>query len=134
MSELILLLKASKPNLSLIVQQLQKLHSLDPAIAREQLTLGIKSVLQSPGQESLKLNAEIVKECTRLFANDNLWHKSFESNRSLRSSFNLDPLIHSKDAIIRQIGLTMGAVIMSRVVNAELVDIVSSEYSMEKIS
>lgn len=53
---------------------------------------------------------------------------------SLARVFQLDALIGSSDQNVRKIGVSMGAVIMSRVADIELEQIVEKESSMQRIS
>lgn len=84
--------------------------------------------------EKLFKQADIVKECTRLLAKDSLWTQAIEQNKEQAKAFHLDSLIGSVDTNLKKIGVTMGAVIMSRVANLELAEVVSEDYSMEKIN
>ena len=94
--------------------------------------------LITPGMTKLPntiyIHADIVKECMRLFAKDTLWHKAIQQNAEFARKFQLDTLILSNDQNISKIGVNMGSLIMLKVPNLELSDVVSDDFSMEKIS
>jgi hypothetical protein len=80
----------------------------------------IRTLTVKPSPEKLTKHADIVKECTRLLARDKYWHKALESNKARAKVFALDNLICSKEPNVSKIGITMGAVLVSRVSNVEL--------------
>lgn len=48
--------------------------------------------------------------------------------------FHLDALLKSTNEQFKQVGVSMGAILMVKVPDLELADIVSDDYSMEKIN
>jgi hypothetical protein len=100
----------------------------------------LKTVLSSVSKYDPKFpkreanHADIVKECTRLFVRDKLWQKTLEGNKTFAKAFFLDSLIGSNDPEIKKIGEAMGSMMMVRISNLELADIVDDDYSMEKIN
>jgi len=76
-----------------------------------------------------------VRECARLFANDILWQNAIKENKAFAKAFFLDALIEQEeDLSFRKTGQAMGALLMVKIPELELPDIVNEDYSMEKIN
>lgn len=127
--------------MSSLLKRIQILDQTEQELSRENLSkvLGVvMKTLITPGMTKLPntiyIHADIVKECLRLFAKDTLWQKALDLNHDFAKKFQLDTLITSNDMNISKIGINMGSLIMLKVPSLELSDIVSDDYSMEKIS
>jgi hypothetical protein len=76
-----------------------------------------------------------VRECARLFNNDILWQNAIKENKAFAKAFFLDALIEQEeDLSFRKTGQAMGALLMVKIPELELPDIVNEDYSMEKIN
>jgi len=76
-----------------------------------------------------------VRECARLFTNDILWQNAIKENKAFAKAFFLDALIEQEeDLSFRKTGQAMGALLMVKIPELELPDIVNEDYSMEKIN
>jgi hypothetical protein len=76
-----------------------------------------------------------VRECARLFTNDILWQNAIKENKAFAKAFFLDALIEQEqDLSFRKTGQAMGALLMVKIPELELSDIVNEDYSMEKIN
>lgn len=76
-----------------------------------------------------------MRECARLFANDILWQNAIKENKAFAKAFFLDALIEQEeDLSFRKTGQAMGALLMVKIPELELPDIVNEDYSMEKIN
>jgi hypothetical protein len=62
------------------------------------------------------------------------WIEIMASDLSFASALQLDPLILSQDMTVRKVAVTMGALIMTKVPGIRLEEIVSDEFSMNKIN
>jgi hypothetical protein len=80
------------------------------------------------------VHALIVSEFIRLLQSWDPWPGVMDQNKHLARSFKLDALIACPDPTMKKIGLTMGALLMVKVTNLELSEVVDSDYSMEKIN
>jgi hypothetical protein len=76
----------------------------------------------------------IVRELTRLAATDTQLHEAIAADKSLARAFQLDALIAFKDPAVQKVGAVMGALLISKIDSLELVDVVGTEYSMEKVT
>jgi len=79
-------------------------------------------------------HASIVKECTRLLAIDELWQVSLAKNRQDIKGFHLDALIASEDEKKRRVGQEMAALIMVKVPDVDLSEIIHSSAAVANIS
>lgn len=76
-----------------------------------------------------------MRECARLFTNDILWQNAIKENKAFAKAFFLDALIEQEeDLSFRKTGQAMGALLMVKIPELELPDIVNEDYSMEKIN
>lgn len=123
-----------------MLHRIEAFDDNEEELTRAEMMQVLKTVLSTISKYDPKFplrqsnHADIVKECTRLLVKDTIWHKTIETNKNFAKDFYLDSLISSEDANIKKIGEAMGSLLMVKIPNLELDDIVDEDYSMEKIN
>ena len=135
--------KNNQDQIDTLIDLLHRIEAFDDneeELTHLEIMTVLKTVLSSISKYDPKFpqreanHADIVKECTRLFVRDKLWQKTLEGNKAFAKAFYLDSLIGSNDPEIKKIGEAMGSLMMVKISNLELADIVNEDYSMEKIN
>ncbi len=135
--------KNNQDQIDTLIDLLHRIEAFDDneeELTHVEIMTVLKTVLSSISKYDPKFpqreanHADIVKECTRLFVRDKLWQKTLEGNKAFAKAFYLDSLIGSNDPEIKKIGEAMGSLMMVKISNLELADIVNEDYSMEKIN
>lgn len=128
--------------INFLAEVLKKTAALGPedVLTRTEMTDVLSIALQRVSQyhprmpEREFLHASIVKECSRLLSSDELWHNVFKNEAKYLKIFNLDALFGQEDPAAKKVAESMGSLLMIKVPNIDLSDIVDEDYSMEKIS
>jgi hypothetical protein len=129
--------KDNAPEIDRIISFLhdtESLHGVDYSELTVKLGEVIGTLAKKVSPARMTKHADIVRECTRLIAHDEDWIEAIEANMQLARMFNLDLLICSPDANVRQVGVNMGAALLISVQGLEVEGVVTRDYSKEKIN
>lgn len=123
-------------NLTRLLSYIDSLDNSDVQVSRQNITKFLGGVIATLGGDPAKLasHAAIVKECTRLFQSDELWHRAIAKNKSYAKSFNLSALINSGDRFFRTYGEQFAALMMVKVQGLETYDIADDDTSIDRIN